>query len=155
MVTRASAFNKLPIKLTWDDLNLAVDVVTKNRCKSTHKTLNILKGVSGYAMPGTTTFIMGASGCGKTSLLNLMSDRVGKTFGRTMTGTIMFNDQIEVNQKSFGQVGSYVMQDDLLFEYFTVKEALTFAARLRLTIPEEEQDKRVQDLLQELGLVSV
>jgi ABC-type multidrug transport system ATPase subunit len=46
------------------------------------------------------------------------------------------------------------MQDDLLFEYFTVKEALTFAARLRLTITEEEQDKRVQDLLQELGLVS-
>lgn len=94
MVTRASAFNKLPIKLTWDDLNLTVDVVTKNRCKSTQKTLNILKGVSGYAMPGTTTFIMGASGCGKTSLLNLMSDRVGKTFGRTVTGKIMFNDQI-------------------------------------------------------------
>jgi ABC-type multidrug transport system ATPase subunit len=30
------------------------------------------------------------------------------------------------------------MQDDILFEYFTVHEALTFAARLRLTIPIEE-----------------
>jgi len=36
------------------------------------------------------------------------------------------------------------MQDDILFEYLTVKEALTFAARLRLPqFSKEEQDKRV------------
>jgi ABC-type multidrug transport system ATPase subunit len=35
------------------------------------------------------------------------------------------------------------MQDDVLFGVFTVCEALTFAARLKLRIPDEEQDKVV------------
>ena len=44
------------------------------------------------------------------------------------------------------------MQDDVLFSFFTVKEALTFAARLRLNVPAAEQDKIIDQLLQELGL---
>ena len=44
------------------------------------------------------------------------------------------------------------MQDDVIFQYFTVKEALTFSARLKLTIPEAEQDKRVMQLIEDLGL---
>jgi ABC-type lipoprotein export system ATPase subunit len=48
-------------------------------------------------MPGTTTFIMGASGSGKTSLLNLISDRVSNTADRTIKGEIKFNDKVDVN----------------------------------------------------------
>jgi len=44
------------------------------------------------------------------------------------------------------------MQDDVLFAYFTVKEALTFAARLRLKISIEEQDLRIAKLIKDLGL---
>lgn len=44
------------------------------------------------------------------------------------------------------------MQDDVLFGYFTVKEALTFAARLRLKISEADQDKRIDKLIDDLGL---
>jgi len=106
-------------------------------------------------MPGTTTFIMGASSSGKTSLLNLLSDRIRIRKGVSISGTINFNDRVPVNQKSFGQVGSYVMQDDILFEFFTVREALTFAARLKLNIPIEEQDKRINELIDDLGLYSV
>jgi ABC-type multidrug transport system ATPase subunit len=32
----------------------------------------------------------------------------------------------------FGKVGAYVMQDDVLYSHFTPKEALRFAARLKL-----------------------
>jgi ABC-type multidrug transport system ATPase subunit len=42
------------------------------------------------------------------------------------------NDEIKVNAASFGKFGAYVMQDDILFEFFTVRECLTFAARLKL-----------------------
>lgn len=108
----------------------------------TKSELEILKNVDGFAMPGTATFIMGASGSGKTSLLNVLSDRVNLK-GKKKEGTVMFNDRVPVTQRSYGQVGSYVMQDDILFEFFTVKEALTFAARLRLSTSEEEQDRRV------------
>ncbi len=47
------------------------------------------------------------------------------------------------------------MQDDILFSYFTPREALTFAARLKLDIPNQEQDQRVEETLKELGLVLV
>lgn len=47
------------------------------------------------------------------------------------------------------------MQDDILFSFFTVKEALTFSARLRLTTPIAEQDKLVDELLNELHLTHV
>ena len=34
--------------------------------------------------------------------------------------------------ETFKKIGAYVMQDDHLFSFFTPKEALTFAARLKL-----------------------
>ena len=90
---------KLPIKLTWKDVSFSV--VQKHKqsfCKQQTKSeLHILKSVSGYAMPGTTTFIMGASGSGKTSLLNLISDRVRNSADRTIKGEIKFNDKVDVN----------------------------------------------------------
>ena len=52
----------------------------------------------------------------------------------------------------FGKIGAYVMQDDVLYQYFTVREALTFAARLKLKMTKEEQDKRVEKLIKDLGL---
>ena len=95
---------------------------------------------------------MGASGAGKTSLLNLLSDRIAIKDGSTIEGRITLNDQHELNSSLFSSYASYVMQDDVIFAYFTVKEALTFAARLKLHCSEEEQDKRVEELICDLGL---
>jgi ABC-type multidrug transport system ATPase subunit len=39
------------------------------------------------------------------------------------------------------------MQEDVLFEYFTVLEAITFAARLKLKMSREQQDKRVMEII--------
>lgn len=44
------------------------------------------------------------------------------------------------------------MQDDVIFPYFTVREAMTFAARLRLRVSEKEQELKVEGLIHELGL---
>jgi ABC-type multidrug transport system ATPase subunit len=38
-----------------------------------------------------------------------------------------------MTQSIFGTFGSFVMQDDILSEFMTVKETLTLAARLRLS----------------------
>jgi ABC-type multidrug transport system ATPase subunit len=52
----------------------------------------IIKDVSGYALPGQTLYIMGASGAGKTSLLNILSDRIALKNGAKLTGDVQLND---------------------------------------------------------------
>jgi ATP-binding cassette, subfamily G (WHITE), eye pigment precursor transporter len=47
------------------------------------------------------------------------------------------------------------MQDDILFSHFTVVEALTFSARLKLQTTHEEQDADVLRIISELGLFHV
>ena len=81
---------------------------------------------------------MGASGAGKTSLLNLLSDRVNVKAGVSVEGSITFNDTYDLNAELFSKYACYVMQDDAVYAYFTVKEALTFSARLKLTCSIEE-----------------
>jgi ABC-type multidrug transport system ATPase subunit len=75
---------------------------------------------------------MGASGAGKTSLMNAIADRIAVKSDSQLTGEIQLNDKYPLKQQLFGSCCAYVMQDDVLFHFFTVKEALTFAARLKL-----------------------
>ena len=55
-----------PIKISFNDLKYSLRNKTGKQ---------ILKGVTGFAIPGETCFIMGASGSGKTTLLNIISQR--------------------------------------------------------------------------------
>ncbi|CAK4667963.1 unnamed protein product [Aphanomyces euteiches] len=50
--------------------------------------LELLKGVSGYALPGTVTALMGSSGAGKTTLMDVIAGR--KTGGK-IVGDILLN----------------------------------------------------------------
>jgi ABC-type multidrug transport system ATPase subunit len=75
---------------------------------------------------------MGASGAGKTSLLNILSDRISTKNGGRIRGKVLINDAFDLKGSTFGKIASYVMQDDVLLEVFTPREALTFAARLKL-----------------------
>jgi ABC-type molybdate transport system ATPase subunit len=52
---------------------------------------------------------MGASGAGKTSLLNIISDRIGLKRGDKLDGKITINDNLDLNDKIFGKIASYVM----------------------------------------------
>ena len=58
---------------------------------------------------------MGASGAGKTSLLNILSDRIATGSGVTLEGDKFFNDTMKCDQDNFGKLSGYVMQDDILY----------------------------------------
>ena len=60
-------------------------------------------------MPGQTLYIMGASGAGKTSLLNIISDRISMNSGDVLKNEIYLNDTVRVNDDNFGKVSAYVM----------------------------------------------
>ena len=96
---------------------------------------------------------MGASGAGKTSLLNILSQRVAIRGSAKLSGKTMINDTMEVNDHNFGAVSGYVMQDDILYQHFTPREALKFAADLKLaSLTEEERNEKIETLIKELGL---
>lgn len=146
------------MKVTFEDIKFDVTVpLNKKEAQAEgvkFKTLNIIKGVSGYAMPGQSLYIMGSSGAGKTSLLNILSDRASSRRGNKITGKVMVNDTTPLSQNLFGSLAGYVMQDDILFSYYSPRQSLRFAARLKLhDIPEREQDERVEELLKDLGLL--
>lgn len=143
-------FENLDYKVTVQ-LNKADAKLRGTKTEERH----ILKGLSGYVNPGETLFIMGASGAGKTSLLNAISDRISITKTSKLEGKVMVNDTDPLTQATFGNYAGYVMQDDVLFEWFTVREALTFAVRLKLTSSILEQDKRVEEVINELGLKDI
>jgi len=58
---------------------------------------------------------MGASGAGKTSMMNAIADRIALKNGSQLTGSLLLNDKYPLNQKLFGSCCAYVMQDDVLF----------------------------------------
>lgn len=62
-----------------------------------------------------------------------------------MTGDIIVNDTMKFDDSNFGKLAGYVMQDDILYEHFTPREALRFAADLKLAhLSVEERETRVE-----------
>ncbi|MED6168480.1 ABC transporter G member 22 [Stylosanthes scabra] len=135
----------LPIYLKFKDVSYKV--VMKGMTSSHEK--EILNGISGCVNPGEVLALMGPSGSGKTTLLNLLGGRISQS---TISGSITYNDQ-SYSKFLKSRIG-FVTQDDVLFPHLTVKETLTYAARLRLpkTYTKEEKEKRALDVIYELGL---
>lgn len=109
----------------------------------------ILKSVSSFMPHGTVSAILGASGSGKTSLLNTLSHRIEGGRLRT-TGEVLYNGQADLrNIRS-----AYVMQQDVLLPTLTVRETLRYAAELRLPPPAtaKERFQVVENVVLELGL---
>ena len=78
---------------------------------------------------------MGSSGAGKTTLLNILSDRISKIKrGTNLEGKVMVNDSLELTHEIFGTLAGYSMQDDILYNHFTPKEALLFAVEMKLQV---------------------
>ena len=110
---------------------------------------SILGNVTAFMPSGSLTAILGASGSGKTSLLNALSHRIKQ--GRLKTeGSILYNG----NSRLSSVRSAYVMQQDVLLPTLTVRETLYYAAELRLPPPttREERERIVEEVLQELSL---
>ena len=88
-------------------------------------------------------------GAGKTTLLNFLA---GKDPSKNLKkkGEVYLNG---INRKglNYSQYLAYVQQDDILLQTMSVRECLTFAAKMRLP-PEINKAERVQDLIDSLKL---
>lgn len=83
------------------------------------KDKNILKNVSGIFKSGRLSVIMGASGAGKTSLLNILACKV-----KPDEGGKVFANTLKYDLDNFGDFANYVTQQDILMSTLTVRETL-------------------------------
>ncbi|XP_027358616.1 ABC transporter G family member 11 [Abrus precatorius] len=129
-------------RLTWKDLTVMVTL-------SNGETQNVLEGLTGYAEPGTFTALMGPSGSGKSTLLDALSSRLAAN--AFLSGTILLNGRKA--KLSFG-TAAYVTQDDNLIGTLTVRETISYSARLRLPDKMPWSDKRalVESTIVAMGL---
>lgn len=64
----------------------------------------------------------------------------------------MVNQTDKDTLPNFSSYSAYVQQDDILFQTMTVRECLTFAARLKLESSEDEKQERVNHMIKTLKL---
>uniref|UniRef100_H3GFN6 ABC transporter domain-containing protein n=2 Tax=Phytophthora ramorum TaxID=164328 RepID=H3GFN6_PHYRM len=116
---------------------------TSSRNNTQADTLQILKGVSGFARPGFMTALMGSSGAGKTTLMDVIAHRKP---GGSVRGRILLNGHAATDL-AMRRCTGYCEQTDVHCEGATFREALTFSAFLRQ--PAEVPDSVKQDTVQE------
>lgn len=108
--------------------------------------LEILHPTSLSVAPGEFAALIGPSGSGKTTLLKCLAGVSQPTVGRVTLGA----DQLSLRLTEVG----YVPQSDVVHDRLSVREALTYAAQLRLPTDTraEEHAAAVDGVLDELRL---
>lgn len=103
---------------TWKDLTYTV--------QAGGQPLVLLDNIFGYCKAGTLTALMGSSGAGKTTLMDVLAAR--KTDGEIEGEVLMNGRALPV---SFQRTTGYCEQVDVHLPQATVREALEFSALLR------------------------
>jgi ABC-type multidrug transport system ATPase subunit len=114
------------------------------------KKKSILDGISGSAHMGQVMAVMGPTGCGKTTFLSALSHRLDSSVALSDESKITWGGQ-SWSPALKRRIG-FIEQDDVTFPHLTVREALTFAARLRISGSDGYRAQRVDQLLGEMHL---
>jgi ABC-type multidrug transport system ATPase subunit len=149
-----SARSKLPfepLSLTFKDICYDVPRPKsstgekQNDSEVGEDTLRLLRHVSGAFRPGVLTALMGASGAGKTTLMDVLA---GRKTGGSISGEVHVNG-FPKNQATFARVMGYCEQEDVHLPQATVSEALHFSATLRLpsTVDKKTRTDFVEEVL--------
>ena len=110
----------------------------------------ILSDVQGSVRPGEIMAIMGASGAGKTTFLDILARKNKR--GASM-GNFYVNGET-VADTDFRDVIGFVDQDDIMLPTLTVHETIMDSAKLRLPadMPISAKERRVEDVERQLGI---
>lgn len=104
--------------------------------------LVLLKGVSGSFRPGVLTALMGVSGAGKTTLMDVLA---GRKTGGYIEGDIRISGYPK-KQETFARIAGYCEQNDIHSPHVTVYESLLYSAWLRLPSEVDTETRRVSTL---------
>ncbi|WRX12870.1 ABC transporter-like [Theobroma cacao] len=118
-----------PLSLAFNHVNYYVDMPAEMKSQGIEETrLQLLRDVSGAFRPGVLTALVGVSGAGKTTLMDVLA---GRKTGGYIEGSISISGYPK-NQETFARVSGYCEQNDIHSPHVTVYESLVYSAWLRL-----------------------
>ncbi|CAI8614414.1 unnamed protein product [Vicia faba] len=140
-----------PHSITFDEVTYSVDMPQEMRNRGVvEDRLVLLKGVSGAFRPGVLTALMGVTGAGKTTLMDVLS---GRKTGGYISGDIRIFGYPK-KQETFARISGYCEQNDIHSPNVTVHESLLYSAWLRLS-PEINTESRKKFIDEVMELVEL
>ncbi|PWA40906.1 pleiotropic drug resistance protein 1 [Artemisia annua] len=128
-----------PHSITFDDVKYSVDMPQEMKDQGvSDDRLLLLKGVSGAFRPGVLTALMGVSGAGKTTLMDVLA---GRKTGGYIEGDIKVSGYPK-KQETFARISGYCEQNDIHSPHVTVYESLIYSAWLRLASDVDETQRK-------------
>ena len=139
-----------PLDLVFKNLTYIVKDKRESKKQKKEIKKTILNDLTGYFIHGRLTAIMGPSGAGKTSLMEVISNQ-SKT--GEVRGKLYLNGN-PVDIEIIKKISGFVFQDDVILRTMTVSEALYMSALLKLpeTISKEEKLNIVNEMISILHL---
>ncbi|KAK3711683.1 FAD-dependent urate hydroxylase [Vermiconidia calcicola] len=161
ILSRRSARRYGPIHLGSDEEEENAKLLADHKpaalyFENVHYTLKgkqILSNITGSVHPGELLAIMGASGAGKTSFLDIVARK--KKRGNVM-GDFWLNGD-KVSDDDFRSVIGFVDQEDTMLPTLTVHETILDSALLRLPkdMSRMSKEQKVEDVERQLGIFHI
>ncbi|CAI5487608.1 unnamed protein product [Closterium sp. Naga37s-1] len=128
-----------PLSLSFSSVNYYVDMPAEMKAEGAEgDRLQLLRNVSGAFRPKVLTALVGVSGAGKTTLMDVLA---GRKTGGYIEGDVRVSGYPKVHE-TFARVSGYCEQDDIHTPQVTVYESLLYSAWLRLP---QDVDKDVRE----------
>ncbi|KAA3489342.1 pleiotropic drug resistance protein 1-like [Gossypium australe] len=144
-----------PHSLTFENIYYSVDMPQemKEQGITEDDRLVLLKGISGAFRPGVLTALMGVSGAGKTTLMDVLA---GRKTGGYIEGNITVSG-FPKKQETFARISGYCEQNDIHSPHVTVYESLVYSAWLRLAndIDAETRKMFIEEVMELVELDSL
>ncbi|KAL5729441.1 ABC transporter G member 32 [Ranunculus cassubicifolius] len=143
-----------PLSMAFSNINYYVDVPVELKQQGiVEDRLQLLVNVTGAFKPGVLTALVGVSGAGKTTLMDVLA---GRKTGGLIEGSVYISGYPK-NQETFARISGYCEQNDVHSPCLTVRESLLFSAWLRLPshVESEKQKAFVEEVMELVELTSL
>ncbi|XP_010519283.1 PREDICTED: ABC transporter G family member 39-like [Tarenaya hassleriana] len=135
------------LSLAFNHVNYYVDMPAEMKTQGVQgDRLQLLRDVSGAFRPSVLTALVGVSGAGKTTLMDVLA---GRKTGGYIEGSINISGYPK-NQATFSRISGYCEQNDIHSPNVTVYESLVYSAWLRLSsdIDAKTQEMFVEEVME-------
>ncbi|XP_062111385.1 pleiotropic drug resistance protein 3-like isoform X2 [Humulus lupulus] len=140
-----------PRPTLWNSFKRLISGLTKiSGLRLGKAKISLFKDVSGVIMSGRLTLLLGPPGCGKTTLLKVLSVNLDSSL--KLTGKVSYNGY-KLEEFLPEKTAAYVSQFDKLIPEMTVRETLEFSARCQGVGSRAEIMKEISRKENEAGIV--